>query len=98
MSKLYVVVRDDLSPSQKAVQAGHAVAEFLLKNKTTETWRNGTLVYLIVNDLSKLRTLMHKLYDNNANFTTFIEPDLDNEATSLACLGSNKMFKNLRML
>jgi hypothetical protein len=29
MDKLYVLVRRDLSPSQKVVQACHAVAEFL---------------------------------------------------------------------
>jgi len=31
MDKLYVIVRKDLSPQQQAVQAGHSVAEFLLK-------------------------------------------------------------------
>jgi hypothetical protein len=32
MSKLYVIVRRNLSPSQQAVQAGHVVAEFLLND------------------------------------------------------------------
>ncbi len=98
MKKLYVVVRDDLSPSQKAVQAGHAVAEWLLKSKVSKDWANGILVYLKVNNSISLRNLMYRLYDKDVNFTIFREPDIDNEATAIACLGSNKMFKNLRML
>lgn len=33
MKKLYVIVRNDLSKSQKTVQAVHAAAEFLLKRE-----------------------------------------------------------------
>jgi hypothetical protein len=43
--KLYVLVRKDLPKNYQAVQAGHAVAEYLLKNPKTK-WNNGTLVYL----------------------------------------------------
>jgi hypothetical protein len=32
MKKLYVLIRKDLDPSYQAVQAGHAVAEWLLQH------------------------------------------------------------------
>jgi hypothetical protein len=34
MNKLYIIIRKDLSASQRAVQAGHAVAEWILENPT----------------------------------------------------------------
>jgi hypothetical protein len=52
--KLFVLVRRDLSKGQQAVQAGHAVAEYLLRGPAT-FWENGTLVYLSIKDEMNLR-------------------------------------------
>jgi len=49
-----VLVRKDLSKSQQAVQAGHVVAEYLLRGPRT-VWDNGTLVYLGVRDENELK-------------------------------------------
>ena len=43
--KLYIIVRDDLSPAQKAVQASHCAAEFQ-KRHPLAPWVNGTMVLL----------------------------------------------------
>ena len=45
MERLYILTRQDLSLAYSAVQAGHAVAAWLLNNPT-QTWNNQTLVYL----------------------------------------------------
>jgi len=58
--KLYVLVRKDLSVSQRAVQAGHAVAEWLLHGPETK-WNNGTLIYLGVKHEMELEKWADKL-------------------------------------
>lgn len=45
LKKLYIIVRDDLSPSQKAVQASHAAAEFQ-KKLPYAPWINGTMILM----------------------------------------------------
>lgn len=62
MSKLYVLVRNDLKYSSPAVQAGHAVAQFLLENPNS-TWNNHILVYLKVQNELILREKMLLLHD-----------------------------------
>jgi len=52
--KLFVLVRRDLSKSQQGIQAGHALAEYLLRGPST-FWENGILVYLSVKDETNLR-------------------------------------------
>jgi len=97
MKKLFVLVRTDLSTSQQAVQAGHAVAEFLLHGHFSN-WGNGTLIYLGVKGLYQLEDWMLKLKSLNVPFTIFREPDIENELTAIATDQGEKLFKRLRLL
>lgn len=81
--KMYVVVRTDLSWPQCAVQGGHALAELLRKKNTG--WKNGTLIYLAVDDEKKLRKLYKKCPTRKK--AKFLEPYWDNEMTAFAAYG-----------
>jgi len=93
-NRLYVLVRKDLSESQQAVQAGHAVAEFLLNNPKTD-WRNGTLIYLGVSGESDLWKWKDRLGDGCIEFR---EPDIGNQITALAVAGDKAKFRRLELL
>lgn len=96
MEKMYVLVRSDLTNIQQAVQAGHAIAEYLLAYKTS--WDNGTLIYLQVGNETALRRWANKLDLRGVAWKGFVEPDMDNELTALASVGDGKIFRGLRLL
>lgn len=96
LSRLYVLVREDLGLSYAGVQAGHAVAQHLLEYP--ELWRNQTLVYLRVKDEKKLIEWRDRLIVRGIPYAIFREPDLLNEATALAVLSDGTLFKNLKLL
>lgn len=81
--KLYIVVRSDMSKAQQAVQAGHAVAEILIRKKIG--WKNGTLIYLSQSNEKKLRKLFDKVPTRNK--VAFHEPFWDNSMTAFAAYG-----------
>jgi hypothetical protein len=95
--KLYVLVRKDLTKAQQAVQAGHAVAEYLLRGPQN-SWPNGTLVYLNVSNEEKLKRWCDNLKFLEIPFVTFKEPDLNDEVTALATITNDDgIFKSLRL-
>lgn len=96
--KLYVITRTDLSKSQQAVQAGHALAEYLLMNEDSNEWDNGTLVYLKVKDEEELYSLTRSLERSKISCTVFREPDFGGQLTAVASLGSNDYFEMMRLL
>jgi len=98
--KLYVIVSEKLHPSQQAVQAGHAVAEFLRKNKYTQ-WSNGHLIYL--KEAPRYDGNMRPYYGleyGAGEFAQFTEPDLDNKVTAYAVFGptAEKVLKPLKLV
>lgn len=95
--KMYVLTRLDLSKSQQAVQAGHAVAELLLRGQP-KGWDNGTLVYLGVPDLESLERWKQKLEFKEKPHSEFREPDIGNEITAIACVSDGKIFSKLKLL
>lgn len=108
--KLYIIVRDDLSPAQKAVQASHCAAQFQ-KEHPNSSWVNGTMV-LMQNDsedayyqrFSRIRIQRenHDIFQEfikgtiyGSNFTTYWrEPDLGNKLTAVAILSEYNNEKN----
>ena len=104
--KLYVLVRSDLSKSQQAVQAGHAVAEFCKAEagryhwdgrelaQAPWRWVNGTLVYLRVRDLADLTEWANRIDNRHP----FYEPDIGDQMTAFAVLGHQEGFDQLRLV
>jgi peptidyl-tRNA hydrolase len=96
--KLHVLVRSDLTPAQQAVQAGHAVAEFMFCRGETTTWRNGTLVYLSVPNEKELKEWIELFHKNNLPWIDFIEEDLGHSITAVAVTGADRLVKGLPLL
>ena len=94
---MFVIVRKDLSPSQRAVQAGHALAEFLLHGPFSR-WNNGTLIYLGIKGLHQLENLKRRFKEENIQYTEFREPDLNNEVTAIATDIPNRYVERLNLL
>ena len=94
MQRLYVLVSNTLDPVYGCVQAGHAVAQWLLDNKDTQTWNNQYLIYLYA-DLDKW---IYKLNHKCSTFSTFREPDLNNKLTAIALVNDGSLFRNLQLV
>jgi peptidyl-tRNA hydrolase len=97
VNKLYVLVRGDLSKSQQAVQATHAVAEFMLYDNRIPCrcgqcedqllWKNETIVLLKVRNLEQLQEWSSKIKSTTNSYNEFYEPDIGNQQTAIAAWG-----------
>ena len=95
--KMFVIVRKDLSTSQQAVQAGHALAEYLLHGPFSR-WQNGTLIYLGVKGLKQLENIKRKFVMGDIPHREFREPDLNDEITAIATDSDSEIVAKLNLL
>lgn len=90
---MYVITRADLSPAYQAVQASHAVADFIFQHKElANVWHNisNYIIFLSVQDETELYAVPKALRGLNISFTAFTEPDLGNELTAIAIAPGDK--------
>lgn len=82
---MYVVTRKDLNPGSQIAQSGHAIAQFLLDYpENSKQWNNNYLICLSTDNEKTLNHLVEKLGKFDIPLSTFTEPDLDNQLTSIA--------------
>lgn len=106
--KMYVLVREDMEPINRTVQAGHAVAEYLQTHKAeaqenedadVTPWRNGYMIYLGVENEIELGKWEAKLQAAGKKFATFVEPDWGEPTkTALACVDFGEIFEKLPLM
>lgn len=94
--RLYVLVRKDLPKNQASVQAGHVVAEYLLRGPHS-FWGNETLIYLGVKDEENLNEWVDKITNSGYIVVRFREPDRNNELTAVATECSPELVEGLRL-
>jgi len=101
--KLYVAVREDLSPGLQAAQACHAVREFAdCHPELDREWfgQSKTLVLVGVPDEAALRALEGAAAHAGAPFAVNLEPDLGDQVTAIALTGkeAKRLMRELPLL
>ncbi len=99
--KLYIVVRNDLSPGAQMAQSVHAFREFVENHpETEENWyrTSNTIVILGADDEKHLKRLMRRGTNIGLRASAFFEPDFDNELTAVVFEPGEKTSEFLRDL
>jgi peptidyl-tRNA hydrolase len=87
VAKLFLVVRADLVVAQQAVQAVHALRQFVEDHPSVDRdWysKSNTLALLEVPNEEALGVIYERAMDRRLPVSAFREPDRENEMTALA--------------
>jgi len=85
-SKLYLIVREDLSPAQQAVQAAHALRQWVEEcPEQDQLWFNTSncLALVTVPNEREIKILYERALIRGIPTSMFREPDRGNEVTSI---------------
>lgn len=99
--KLYVIVRNDLSPGSQAVQGMHAMRNFISDFPDAEKeWFlvSNHIAFLQIENEIELTKLVDKLSKRGMRVATFCEPDLSESLTAIATdFRSKDLIKHLKL-
>ena len=92
-----------MTPGQQAIQCGHALVEFLVKDPAqASAWYSGSnhLCYLVVSNEEELKNLLGHADKSKVRSYPFYEPDLENFLTALVLeptVASRQLTKHLKL-
>jgi len=92
--KLYILLDNRLSSSQRTVQACHVAIEFA---KAYPEWKHQSLVILGVDSEKELLDYYKRILGGCMR-VGFIEPHWDDRFTAIACYGCDDLVKDLMLL
>lgn len=104
MNKLYLVVREDIDPGYQVSQIVHGAIRFYnLHPEITKEWINTseTIVCLGIKNEEELLKLIQKAEQREIKYSSFREPDMDNQLTSVVFApgeNSGKLCSNLGLV
>lgn len=93
-TRLIVITRNDIPPGHQIAQSGHAISQFFLDHpELSKKWNNNYLISLSVPNEEKLTRVLLKLQENGINVSYFIEPDINDQLTSICFIETNETKK-----
>lgn len=95
--RIYTLTRTDISYGQQAIQAGHALAQYIIEHNPhiKGDWGNGSIINLALGSEKSLKRWVKKLEILGIKYSLFKEPDINHEITSIAILSEGDIFKGI---